>query len=66
MLNQMPDLTIETSMLDGAEAHRPLLTGADHAVDELVAVEALSAAVLLDDHDGQALHRFIGGEALLA
>ena len=49
-----------------AEGHRALLTGAQHTVEQLALVKGLAAAVLFDDHQGQALHRLIGGKALVA
>ena len=53
---------------DGTEAdlcgNGALFARADHAVQDLALVKALAAAVLFDDDHRQALHRFIGGEAL--
>ena len=42
-----------------------LFAGAEHAVEDLVAVKLLAAAVTLDDDDGQTLDGLIGGEPLL-
>ena len=46
--------------------HGTLFAGALDALHDLAAVKALAAAILLDDHHGQAFYRFIGGKALLA
>ena len=59
-------LDLLADALELVERHRTLLAGADHTAQDLAPVEALAAAVLLDDDHRQALHRFIGGEALFA
>ena len=59
-------LDLLADALELVERHGALLAGADHAAQDLAPVEALAAAVLLDDDHRQALHRFIGGEALFA
>ena len=51
-------------LLKHLERNGALFARADHAVQDLALVKALAAAVLFDDDHRQALHRFIGGEAL--
>ena len=48
-----------------AAGHKPLVAGADDAVEHLVAVEALAGFVLLHHRDRNRLDGLVGGEPLL-
>ena len=52
--------------LQRGQGDRALLARAEHAAEDLLAVKALAAAVLLHHDDGQALDGLIGREAPLA
>ncbi len=54
------------NLLQLSKGHRALLTGPDHAVEQLAFVKCLAAAILLDDHQRQTLHGLIGCKPLMA
>ena len=52
--------------LERRHGHRPLLAGLEQAGDQLLALEPLAAAVLLDHHVGDLVDPLVAGEAAAA
>src|SRR5512135_2941909 len=59
-------LDLLDDLLELADLDGPLLAGLHHAPEELLAVEGLAGAVLLDDHVGDLFDLLVGREPSLA